>query len=94
MSETYGGKAFNYEEIDKAPEERARKITISTSHVEYETANRHYAHVDCPGAIRLLLCVLVSSRAPSSFSHRATRRTRPFVTLALYAQVTRTTSRT
>uniref|UniRef100_A0A7R9YA24 Elongation factor Tu, chloroplastic n=1 Tax=Pinguiococcus pyrenoidosus TaxID=172671 RepID=A0A7R9YA24_9STRA len=49
MSETYGGKAFNYEEIDKAPEERARKITISTSHVEYETANRHYAHVDCPG---------------------------------------------
>ena len=39
----------SYEEIDKAPEERARKITINTTHVEYTTANRHYAHVDCPG---------------------------------------------
>ncbi len=39
----------NYEDIDKAPEERERGITINTSHVEYETANRHYAHVDCPG---------------------------------------------
>ena len=38
-----------YDQIDKAPEERARGITISTAHVEYETANRHYAHVDCPG---------------------------------------------
>ncbi|MGI6129434.1 MAG: GTP-binding protein, partial [bacterium] len=38
-----------YDQIDKAPEERARGITIATSHVEYETANRHYAHVDCPG---------------------------------------------
>ena len=45
-----GGAAFvDYANIDKAPEERARGITISTSHVEYETANRHYAHVDCPG---------------------------------------------
>jgi len=49
MSEAGGGKAMNYEDIDKAPEERARGITINTSHVEYETANRHYAHVDCPG---------------------------------------------
>ena len=40
---------MKYEDIDKAPEERARGITINTSHVEYETANRHYAHVDCPG---------------------------------------------
>ncbi|MBQ3034540.1 MAG: elongation factor Tu, partial [Alphaproteobacteria bacterium] len=45
-----GGAAFvDYANIDKAPEERARGITISTSHVEYETASRHYAHVDCPG---------------------------------------------
>jgi elongation factor Tu len=45
-----GGAAFTaYDQIDKAPEERARGITISTAHVEYETANRHYAHVDCPG---------------------------------------------
>jgi elongation factor Tu len=45
-----GGASFTaYDQIDKAPEEKARGITISTSHVEYETANRHYAHVDCPG---------------------------------------------
>ena len=45
-----GGATFSaYDEIDKAPEEKARGITISTAHVEYETANRHYAHVDCPG---------------------------------------------
>jgi elongation factor Tu len=45
-----GGASFTaYDQIDKAPEERARGITISTAHVEYETANRHYAHVDCPG---------------------------------------------
>ncbi len=44
-----GAKATNYADIDKAPEERERGITINTAHVEYETANRHYAHVDCPG---------------------------------------------
>ena len=45
-----GGAEFSaYDQIDKAPEEKARGITISTSHVEYETAKRHYAHVDCPG---------------------------------------------
>jgi elongation factor Tu len=44
-----GGKAMNYADIDAAPEEKARGITINTAHVEYETANRHYAHVDCPG---------------------------------------------
>src|SRR5690554_7210392 len=43
------GTAMNYDQIDNAPEEKARGITISTSHVEYETPNRHYAHVDCPG---------------------------------------------
>mmetsp|Transcript_5153 Transcript_5153/g.10414 ORF Transcript_5153/g.10414 Transcript_5153/m.10414 type:complete len:295 (+) Transcript_5153:1092-1976(+) len=40
---------MNYEDIDKAPEEKARKITINTSHIEYQTANRHYGHIDCPG---------------------------------------------
>ena len=49
MAETYGGAAVDFANIDKAPEERERGITISTAHVEYETDNRHYAHVDCPG---------------------------------------------
>ena len=49
LSETYGGAAVAFENIDNAPEERERGITISTAHVEYETENRHYAHVDCPG---------------------------------------------
>jgi elongation factor Tu len=49
LAETGGAKFTAYDQIDKAPEEKARGITISTSHVEYETANRHYAHVDCPG---------------------------------------------
>ena len=49
LSEASGGKSFAFDEIDKAPEEKARGITISTAHVEYETADRHYAHVDCPG---------------------------------------------
>lgn len=44
-----GAQAMSYDQIDKSPEEKARGITISTTHVEYETANRHYAHVDCPG---------------------------------------------
>jgi elongation factor Tu len=46
---THGGTVKNYDEIDSAPEEKARGITINTAHVEYETAGRHYAHVDCPG---------------------------------------------
>jgi elongation factor Tu len=49
LSEKWGGQARSFEEIDNAPEEKARGITIATSHVEYETENRHYAHVDCPG---------------------------------------------
>ncbi|MDE8651356.1 elongation factor Tu [Novosphingobium album (ex Liu et al. 2023)] len=49
MAETFGGTAVDFANIDKAPEERERGITISTAHVEYETAARHYAHVDCPG---------------------------------------------
>ena len=49
LSQKFGGTAKKYDEIDAAPEEKARGITINTAHVEYETANRHYAHVDCPG---------------------------------------------
>ena len=49
LAKTYGGKAFAFDQIDKAPEEKARGITINTSHVEYDTPARHYAHVDCPG---------------------------------------------
>src|SRR6187401_2344815 len=49
LSKLYGGEAKAYDQIDAAPEEKARGITINTAHVEYETKNRHYAHVDCPG---------------------------------------------
>ncbi|NCW58452.1 MAG: elongation factor Tu, partial [Gammaproteobacteria bacterium] len=49
LSAKFGGEAKKYDEIDAAPEEKARGITINTAHVEYETQNRHYAHVDCPG---------------------------------------------
>ena len=49
QAKKFGGDAISFDQIDKAPEERERGITIATAHVEYETANRHYAHVDCPG---------------------------------------------
>ncbi|MFC5303461.1 elongation factor Tu, partial [Azospira restricta] len=49
LSRKFGGEAKAYDQIDAAPEEKARGITINTAHVEYETATRHYAHVDCPG---------------------------------------------
>src|SRR5579862_2251526 len=49
LSKKFGGEAKAYDQIDNAPEEKARGITINTAHVEYETKNRHYAHVDCPG---------------------------------------------
>ena len=48
-AETWGGEVKAFDQIDKAPEERARGITINTSHVEYNSPARHYAHVDCPG---------------------------------------------
>lgn len=67
LSTTGGAKFTDYSQIDKAPEEKARGITINSAHVEYETPNRHYGHVDCPGhadceesnlplAIRIDLC--------------------------------------
>ncbi|MGC2373872.1 MAG: elongation factor Tu [Solirubrobacteraceae bacterium] len=49
LAEKMGGQVWSFDEIDKAPEEKERGITIATSHVEYQTQNRHYAHVDCPG---------------------------------------------
>src|SRR5512141_1421552 len=49
LSKKYGGEVKAYDQIDNAPEEKARGVTINISHVEYETAKRHYAHVDCPG---------------------------------------------
>jgi len=49
LSEKGWSKSMSYEDIDRAPEEKARKITINTSHIEYETATRHYGHIDCPG---------------------------------------------
>jgi len=49
LAKKYGGEAKKYDQIDSSPEEKARGITINTAHVEYQTANRHYAHVDCPG---------------------------------------------
>ncbi len=49
LNKEFGGEARSYDQIDNAPEEKERGITINTSHIEYETANRHYAHVDCPG---------------------------------------------
>jgi len=49
LSDKGWAKSMSYEDIDKAPEEKARKITINTSHIEYETENRHYGHIDCPG---------------------------------------------
>lgn len=49
LAEKGWSQAMSYEDIDKAPEEKARKITINTSHIEYETENRHYGHIDCPG---------------------------------------------
>src|SRR5205823_9100828 len=49
MAKMHGGQALDFDQIDRAPEERARGITINIAHVEYESATRHYAHIDCPG---------------------------------------------
>ena len=49
LSKKFGGDVFAFDQIDAAPEEKARGITINTAHIEYATATRHYAHVDCPG---------------------------------------------
>ena len=62
LSESGGAQFTAYDQIDKAPEEKERGITISTAHVEYETANRHYAHVDCPGPVSYTHLTLPTNR--------------------------------
>ena len=65
-------QAMRYDEIDKAPEEKARGITINTSHVEYETEKRHYAHVDCPGPVSYThLDVYKRQAHPCRYRHEA-----------------------
>ena len=61
QAKNHGGDAVAFDQIDKAPEERERGITIATAHVEYETEGRHYAHVDCPGHADY--CLLYTSDA-------------------------------
>ena len=82
LSQKGEAQAMRYDEIDKAPEEKARGITINTAHVEYETATRHYAHVDCPGHADYVknmitgaaqmdgawLCLLPTARCPRPVS--------------------------
>ena len=58
QAEAMGGEAKAYDQIDNAPEEKARGITIATAHVEYESDSRHYAHVDCPGHADYVLSLI------------------------------------
>ena len=74
------GEVIAFDQIDKAPEERERGITISTAHVEYETEKRHYAHVDCPLRFLLLFldqhelsCLLLRNRSVNKLLHQAFR---------------------
>ncbi len=79
LAETGGATFTAYDQIDKAPEEKARGITISTAHVEYETANRHYAHVDCPGHadyVKNMITVRRRWTAASWWCRRPTARCR------------------
>jgi elongation factor Tu len=82
LAKKFGGEAKSYAQIDSAPEEKARGITINTAHVEYETKNRHYAHVDCPGhadyiknmitgAAQMDGAILVVSAAADARAHTA-----------------------
>jgi len=77
LSKKFGGEAKGYDQIDSAPEEKARGITINTAHVEYETANRHYAHVDCPGHADYVKN-MITGAAPNGRRHPGrVRRRRP-----------------
>ena len=71
LSSQGGAKFTDYSQIDKAPEEKARGITINSAHVEYETSNRHYGHIDCPGHAD---CKLLAS-IPPLYSQSQTSRT-------------------
>ena len=68
LAAKFGGQAKAYDQIDAAPEEKARGITINTAHVEYETANRHYAHVDCPGHADYVKNMITGAAQPGSAS--------------------------
>ena len=67
-AEVYGGDAVDFANIDNAPEERERGITIATSHVEYVSTARHYAHVDCPGHADYVKN-MITGAAPVSYTH-------------------------
>ena len=92
LAETGGATFKNYADIDAAPEEKARGITINTAHVEYETTNRHYAHVDCPGHadyVKNMITVLLrwmarswSCRLPTAQCHRLVSTSCSLVRLA------------
>ncbi len=74
LAKTGGATYTAYDQIDKAPEERERGITISTAHVEYETKNRHYAHVDCPGHADYVKNMITGAARSSAWMRAATRR--------------------
>ena len=79
LAETGGATFTAYDQIDKAPEEKARGITINTAHVEYQTQKRHYAHVDCPGHadyVKNMITGAAPWTAPFSWSPRLTARCR------------------
>jgi elongation factor Tu len=105
LSKKFGGEAKAYDQIDAAPEEKARGITINTAHVEYETANRHYAHVDCPGhadyiknmitgAAQMDGAILVVSAGSRSTRRTWSTRRKTATTRTSTARATLTTSRT
>lgn len=72
LSDAGGANYKKYEDIDNAPEEKARGITINASHVEYTTANRHYAHTDCPGHADYVKVIrFTSTKHPESAEHDA-----------------------
>jgi elongation factor Tu len=75
LAQKFGGEAKAYDQIDAAPEEKARGITINTAHVEYETSKRHYAHVDCPGHADYVKN-MITGTAPSWWCRPPTARCR------------------
>src|SRR5699024_11348879 len=73
LSKTYGGDAQSYDQVDNAPEEKERGITINTSHIEYETPTRHYAHVDCPGHADYVKNMITGARSEEHTSELQSR---------------------
>ncbi|AIO24826.1 50S ribosome-binding GTPase family protein [Burkholderia cepacia ATCC 25416] len=87
LTKKFGGEAKAYDQIDAAPEEKARGITINTAHVEYETANRHYAHVDCPGHadyVKNMITGAAQWTARSWFARQQTARCRKRVSTSCW----------